>query len=97
MPEAFFLYLTCFLLGLSGAGIVTMALLWRFGQRCTNLEWAVGDIQSRLSSFKGKELAEKRWQKRDSLDQAMEEALKSPSPQLSTGIRRRYDNDPLGE
>lgn len=97
MFDAIFLYLTCIGLGSLGAALVTGSLLWRFGQRCTKLEWAVGDIQDRLSSFKGKELAAKRWDKRDQLEAQMEEALKTAAPAPVTTSRRRYDNDPLGD
>lgn len=93
--DAIFLYSACILLGGIAAGLTTGALLWRFGQRCTKLEWAVGDIQDRLSSFKGKELAARRWEKRDTLDAQMEEALKHSAP-ISTKAARKYDNDPLG-
>lgn len=91
MSDAFFLYLSSFLIGLVASGLTTGALLWRFGQRCTSLEWAVGDIQSRLSSFKGKELATKRWDKRDQDMAYISEQLKASPP-----TRSRYDNDPLG-
>jgi hypothetical protein len=62
--------------------------LWR---RCTKLEWAVGDLQQRASSFKGKEMANKRWEKNAAFEAEMEQALKGAAP-----ARQRYDNDPLG-
>ena len=90
--EAIFLYTACFLLGLTGAALATGGLLWRFGQRCTKLEWALGDVEQRLSTFKGRDMAAKRWDKRDQLEMEMEAALKGSAP-----TRKRYDNDPLGE
>lgn len=93
--DALFLYAACILLGGVAAGVVTGGLLWRFGQRCTKLEWAVGDIQDRLSSFKGKELAAKRWDKQAELDRTILNTLKDSPSTLSRGVRK-YDNDPLG-
>ena len=76
---------------LGGVGVCLVAQL-RFRQRCTSLEWAVGDLQQRASSFKGKEMAEKRWKKNEVFEAEMAEALKGAAP-----VRKRYDNDPLGE
>jgi hypothetical protein len=68
------------------------AILWRFGQRCTRLEIAVDELQSRALSVKGKEMSEKRWSKRDTEDLEMAHILQKATPP-----RRKYDNDPLGE
>lgn len=73
-------------------GIVASAFIYRFSRRCTQLEWAIGDLQSRASTFRGKEMAEKRWEKQKTLE---EEFAKLPP--MVAGTRKRYDNDPLGE
>jgi len=62
--------------------------LWR---RCTTLEWAVADLQDRASTFRGRDMAEKRWEKARTSDAELAAALRSPVP-----TTRRYDNDPLG-
>ena len=80
-----------FLGGSLGGALVTMALNWSFGRRCTNLEWAVADLQDRASTFKGRDMAEKRWNKAKSMDDELAQALLKPAAQA-----RRYDNDPLG-
>jgi hypothetical protein len=67
------------------------AILWRFGQRCTRLELAVDELQSRALSVKGKEMSEKRWNKRDVEDLEMAQILKA-----APAHGRKYDNDPLG-
>jgi hypothetical protein len=85
-------YLLSMLTGAVMGGIVASAFIYRFARRCTNLEWAIGDLQSRASSFKGKEMAEKRWEKQKKFE---EEMAAFANPSLST--KRRYDNDPLGE
>lgn len=77
--------------GITG-GLVASAFLYRFARRCTNLEWAIGDLQARASTFKGKEMAEKRWEKQKNL----EEEFAKLTP-VVPAARRRYDNDPLGE
>ncbi len=68
------------------------AILWRFGQRCTQLEFALAALQDRTASLKGKEMSEKRWAKRDVEDLEMAQILKQAPAQ-----RRKFDNDPLGE
>jgi len=75
----------------SGLG-VSLGLQARFSRRCTSLEWAIGDLQQRASTFKGREMADKRWKKNDAFEAEMAQALQGASPP-----RKRYDNDPLGE
>lgn len=80
-----------FLSGLVGGFVSTALFTWRFLSRCNKLEWAVGDIQSRLSTFKGKEMADKRWAKRDVEQLEMAQFLKQ-----APAARQKFDNDPLG-
>lgn len=79
-------------LGLLGGtlGGLTVALVFsgRLYRRCTQLEWAVADLQDRASTFKGRDMAKKRWDKKEELDTAMAQALHTP-PAASV----RYDND----
>jgi hypothetical protein len=84
----FFSIVGPFLGGLGGS----LVALMRIRQRCTSLEWAVGDLQQRASSFKGKEMAEKRWSKEKAFDAEMAQVLHGATPP-----RKRYDNDPLGD
>jgi hypothetical protein len=84
-------YLLSMLTGAVMGGIVASAFIYRFARRCTNLEWAIGDLQSRASSFKGREMAEKRWDKQKKFE---EEMAQFAGPVTT---KRRYDNDPLGE
>jgi hypothetical protein len=77
--------------GTLGGAIVAAALVGRLYRRCTTLEWAVADLQDRASTFKGREMAEKRWKKAENMDAELAQALRAPQ----TGSRR-YDNDPLG-
>jgi hypothetical protein len=77
--------------GTLGGGLVAGLFSGRLYRRCTTLEWAVADLQDRASTFKGREMAEKRWKKAETLDNELAQALQRP-PASS----RRYDNDPLG-
>jgi len=77
--------------GTLGGAIVSAALIGRLMRRCTTLEWAVADLQDRASTFKGREMAEKRWKKAENLDAELTAALRTPQ-----NSPRRYDNDPLG-
>jgi hypothetical protein len=76
--------------GSLGGGLVASWFLYRFSRRCTSLEWAVGDLQSRASSFKGREMADKRWKKAEMENEEMAQILKG-----APAAPRRYDNDPL--
>ena len=91
--DAFIQYTISILVGLVGGWTGALLFSWRFSRRCTSLEWAVGDLQQRASSFKGKEMAEKRWTKEKAFDAELAEFA-------GKGValpRKRYDNDPLGE
>ena len=92
MWEATVMLGASFLAGLLGGGLVSTAFSARLRARCTTLEWAVGDLQDRASTFKGREMAEKRWKKNGELEAAMAQTLQGVSPK-----KRMYDNDPLGE
>lgn len=74
------------------AAVVAGWFVYRFQRRCTNLEWAIGDLQQRASTFKGKEMAEKRWDKQKTMEAELASLGITAPPQ-----KRRYDNDPLGE
>jgi len=80
-----------FLGGTLGGALVAYAKYWALTRAYTSLEWAVGDLQSRASSFKGREMAEKRWKKAEDLDTEMARVLHG-----APAAPRRYDNDPLG-
>jgi hypothetical protein len=77
--------------GTLGGLVVGGAYVWRLWRRCTTLEWAVADLQDRASTFKGREMAEKRWKKSETLEAELLSAMKAPQ-----NGPRRYDNDPLG-
>jgi len=92
MWEALIVLSMGFMTGGATVWLLCGAILWRFGQRCTRLELALDELQSRALSIKGKEMSEKRWSKRDSDDVEMAQILKQGAPP-----RRKFDNDPLGE
>lgn len=92
MWEAFIVLSSGFLIGGATVWLLGGLISWRLSRRCTSLEMAVGDLQQRLSSFRGKEMSEKRWAKKEVEDLEMAKILQSP-----VGKPRRYDNDPLGE
>ena len=77
--------------GTLGGALGALMVFLRLRQRCTSLEWAVGDLQTRASSFKGKEMAEKRWRKADLEAEELARVM-----QNAPAASRRYDNDPLG-
>jgi hypothetical protein len=77
--------------GTLGGALTAIAFVGRLYRRCTLLEWAVADLQDRASSFRGRDMAEKRWKKADALDSTVAQAL-----QGAPAASRRYDNDPLG-
>lgn len=80
-----------FLVGGASIWVLGSVIAWRFSRRCTQLEYALGDVQARLSSFKGKEMSEKRWSKEKAAEAELASYLHTaPTPP------RRYDNDPLG-
>ena len=86
-------YFISFLVAFSGGLCGAALFLFRLQRKCTSLEWAVGDLQQRASTFKGKEMAEKRWSKEKAFDAELQQALAG----ANVAPRRRYDNDPLGE
>jgi hypothetical protein len=92
MDYAVWVYLACFLISVFGSTLCTLAFMAGFLRRCTKLEWALGDLQQRASTFRGREMADKRWTKEKQLDQEMASVLHATS-----SPRRKYDNDPLGE
>lgn len=92
MWEAFIVLSSGFLVGGATVWLLGGLISWRLSRRCTSLEMAVGDLQQRVSSFKGREMSEKRWAKKDQETLEMAQILQNPPPS-----RRRYDNDPLGE
>jgi len=80
-----------FLAGIFGGLLAGLGLRWGVIQRCTRLEWAVGDLQQRVSSMHGQKASRARWEKQTTL----EEEFKALAP-TAPATRRRYDNDPLG-
>jgi hypothetical protein len=93
MQDAWFMFTLSFLAGLAGGlGGRVLVTSW-ISRRCTNLENAVGDLQQRQSSFKGKEMAKTRWEKADKFDAEVAQLLQT----VPEKNRKRYDNDPLGE
>jgi hypothetical protein len=91
MQDAYLLFLACILLSIFVSFVSTSLYMGWFKRRCTSLEWAVGELQTKASSFRGKELAEKRWTKEKAFDAEMAQVLHAPA-----APRRKYDNDPLG-
>lgn len=91
MWDALLVLSSGFLIGGAVAWLLGTMILWRFSRRCTQLEYALGDIQARLQSFKGKEMSEKRWAKEKATDAELASYLHA-----APGQRVKYDNDPLG-
>jgi hypothetical protein len=91
MQDVFLLYLACFLISIFVSFVCTALYMAWFRRRCTQLEWAIGELQTKASSFRGKELAEKRWSKEKAFDAELAQHL-----QAAPVTRRKYDNDPLG-
>jgi len=91
MWEALIVLSSGFLMGGAVVWFLGSIVLWRFSRRCTNLEDAVGDLQARQATFKGKEMSEKRWAKEKATDAELSSYLQA----APTG-RVKYDNDPLG-
>jgi len=91
MWEALIVLSMGFMTGGATVWLLCGAILWRFGQRCTRLELAVDELQSRALSVKGKEMSEKRWTKRDAEDMELAQVLKH-----APATPRKFDNDPLG-
>ncbi len=91
MLDAVFMLAAGFLGGSLGGGLVASLFLARFSRRCTSLEWAIGDLQERASTFKGREMADKRWKKDEAFQKEMAQVLQAEAPRS-----RKYDNDPLG-
>jgi len=77
--------------GSLGGGLVASLIAGRLYRRCTQLEWAVADLQDRASTFKGRDMAKKRWDKDEAMNTELARAL-----QGAPAATRRYDNDPLG-
>lgn len=92
MQDAWLTYLVVFFEAVAVSWGVSSLVLWRFRRRCLELEWAVGELQTKVSSFKGKELADKRWTKEKAFNDEMASVL-----QGAPAARRKYDNDPLGD
>lgn len=91
MQEAFLALIIGFLGGALGGTLGRVLVTSWISRRCTNLENAVGDLQQRQSSFKGKEMADKRWTKEKAFTDEMAQVLQSVP-----AARRKFDNDPLG-
>lgn len=79
-----------FLGGTLGGGLAALLFAARLQRRCTQLEWAVADLQDRASTFKGRDMAKKRWDKAEETNNELARAL-----QGAPAASRRYDNDPL--
>jgi len=86
------MYLLSFVVSVFAAWFVCMSFFWRFGRRCTNLEFAVSDLQERAKSTAGREMAKTRWEKSKRFDEEMAQVLQG----AESAPRRKYDNDPLG-
>jgi hypothetical protein len=91
MGDAIFMLGVGILGGVASGAVVTSLFVGRLYRRCTQLEWAVADLQDRASTFKGREMADKRWKKADALDTELARVM-----QATPAASRRYDNDPLG-
>lgn len=64
----------------------------RFGisRRCTRLEWAVADVQTRLGSLHGQKASQARWKADKTLEDEFQALQANQMP-----TKRRFDNDPL--
>jgi hypothetical protein len=92
MQEAWIMFSLSFLIGFCGGAIGRILVTAWIARRCTKLENAVGDLQARQSTFKGKEMAKARWDKDAAFNAEMAQVLQSTPART-----RKYDNDPLGE
>ncbi len=92
MEAAFSMLAWSFLFGIVGGLISGYGYRMASARRCTRLEWAVGDLQERLSSMKGKVTAKARWDKADLENEQLAQLMQQPAART-----KRYDNDPLGE
>jgi hypothetical protein len=91
MWDALIVLASGFLIGGATVWFLGSVIMWRFSRRCTHLENAVGDLQTRQATFKGKEMSEKRWAKEKATDAELASYLHTAQPS-----RVKYDNDPLG-
>ena len=78
------------LVSLGAAWFVCMSFFWRFGRRCTSLEFRVLDLEERSTKVAGRDLANKRWKN----DRELANELASTTHQHVPNTRR-FDNDPL--
>lgn len=92
METAFFEFFVQFCAGFLGGLTAGYGLRWASSRRCARLEWAVGDIQGRLSGMQGKKAATARWEREADVEAQLAAMMTKPAAQ-----KRRYDNDPLGE
>jgi len=92
MGDAIYVLIGSLALGLVGGLLGGLGLRWRINRRCTQLEWALGDVQHRMGSLHGRKASTARWDQAEAFEKEMAQLLpKGPPP------RKRYDNDPLGE
>jgi uncharacterized membrane protein YgaE (UPF0421/DUF939 family) len=91
MDAAFFVLAGSLLVGFIGGMVAGLGFRLASARRATRLEWAVGDLQERMATFKGKAASKVRWDKEAQLDAQMEQVLHNVP-----ATRPKYDNDPLG-
>jgi hypothetical protein len=91
MDAAYFVLGASFLSGLVGGGLAGLGFRAASNRRCSRLEWAVGDLQERFSTFKGQKASKARWDKEAQTDIELERLMHAPAAPT-----RKYDNDPLG-
>jgi hypothetical protein len=91
MDAAFFVLLGSLCVGFIGGLVAGLGLRLASARRATRLEWAVGDLQERMATFKGKAASKVRWDKEHDLDAELARIL----PAQPAG-RAKYDNDPQG-
>lgn len=92
MDAAFFVLAGSLVVGFVGGLVAGLGLRMASARRAARLEWAVGDLQERLSSLQNKGKAKSRWDKAEQQDIELAQVMQSATP-----VRKRYDNDPLGD
>jgi len=92
MEGAFYGLLEGLAAGLLGGLLGGLGLRWGISRRCTRIEWALGDLQQRVSSMHGKKASAARWEQTEAFEKEIAEMMPKGKP-----ARKRYDNDPLGE
>lgn len=88
MNEAFFTYFAASACGLFAGVSGSVALNFGISRFCRRLSLRLSDIEERLQSTRGKEMAKARWDQGKWAEELAKQAAAEPIG------RKRYDNDP---